>query len=92
MLLSDIRLYLAETGRASLSDIAIRFDVEEDAMRGMLDALVQNGKIRPIEEPSSACGTKARGACGSSASTCCCSSRPNPVYEWIGRRGRARRA
>ena len=90
MLLSDIRLYLTDTGRASLGDIATRFDIDKGAVRGMLDVLVQKGKVREIRAPEAACGSRRTGSCGSSGSACCCGSTPDPVYEWAGRQGAGR--
>ena len=36
MILSDIRRYLQQCGQATLADIALHFDADPDAMRGML--------------------------------------------------------
>lgn len=56
MILSDIRDYLSERGQASLADMALHFDTEPEAMRGMLDHWVSKGKVdrRKVE---AACGT-----------------------------------
>lgn len=52
---SEIRNYLQERGRAPLTDLAHRFDMDEDALRGMLDLWVKKGKVT-IHNPDGACG------------------------------------
>lgn len=46
MILSDIKAYVKERGRASLRDVAARFDVSEDAARGMLEHWERKGVLR----------------------------------------------
>ena len=73
MILSDLRGYLAEHRRATLSDMAIRFDAEPDALRGMLAHLIAKGRVR-------------KGDAGGCASGCCkCAPESLEVYEWTGR-------
>jgi predicted ArsR family transcriptional regulator len=57
MILSDIRDYLTQRGQVTLADIALHFDTEPEAMRGMLDRWVSKGKVerRKVE---AACGTR----------------------------------
>ena len=45
MILQDIKKYLQSRKQASLGDIALHFDVEPEAIRGMLDFWVSKGKI-----------------------------------------------
>ena len=73
MILSDIREYLQTHRRAALSDMALHFGTDPDALRGMLDKWVVKGRVAKL--PS---GT----TCGSS----CCKCDPNTteIYEWIG--------
>ncbi|PLX37613.1 MAG: sugar metabolism transcriptional regulator [Hyphomicrobiales bacterium] len=83
MLISDIRSYIADAGRVSVSSIAARFDIEPDALKGILDTLAAKGTIRPVGEPQSACSTGSgcnSGGCG------CCSYGVEEIYEWVGRR------
>jgi DNA-binding MarR family transcriptional regulator len=56
MILSQIRDYLVERRQASLADIALHFDSEPSAVRGMLDHWVRKGRVerRKVE---AACGT-----------------------------------
>ena len=52
MILSDIKRYLQERGQATLGDLALHFDVDPDAMRGMLARWVEKGKVARIAGPS----------------------------------------
>ncbi|MGD8908845.1 MAG: FeoC-like transcriptional regulator [Chromatiales bacterium] len=56
MILSQVRDYLLERGQATLADLALHFDTEPAAMRGMLDQWVRKGRVerRRVE---AACGT-----------------------------------
>lgn len=72
-MLSDIRAYLSERGRAPLSDIAARLGVSADAARGMLQHWVRKGKVCRLES----CPACARG-CGD-----CAESAANEIYEWV---------
>jgi len=73
MILSEIKHYLQQRGQVSLADIALRFDSEPDAVRGMLETLLRKGRIRR-QMLNSACG-----------SSCCkCDSAATEFYEWVG--------
>jgi predicted ArsR family transcriptional regulator len=56
VILSQISSYLAERGQATLADIALHFDADPEAVRGMLDHWVRKGRVeqRKVE---AACGT-----------------------------------
>ena len=73
-MLSEIRAYLAQRGRAPLSDIALHLGVSPDAARGMIQQWERRGKMRRIG-----------GACGQS--TCGCAACPEgeagEIYEWV---------
>ena len=56
MILSDLRNYMQDHGQASLADIALHFDSEPDAVRGMLDIWIKKGKLHRRSATSS-CGT-----------------------------------
>ncbi len=73
MILSDIRDYLRTHRRVALSDMALRFGTEPDALRGMLDKWVAKGKVSKL--PS---GTICGGGC------CRCDLNTTEVYEWRG--------
>jgi putative ferrous iron transport protein C len=71
MILSDIRDYLKQRGQCTLSDIALHFDTDADAVRGMLDIWVRKGKV----EKSSATAS-----CGTSCQSC--DPAATEVYIW----------
>lgn len=72
MILSDIKRYLMERQCATLSDIALHFDSEPDAVRGMLEHWVRKGKVRKSLVTAS---------CGSSCDKC--DTATTELYEWI---------
>jgi hypothetical protein len=61
MILSDIKRYLRERGQASLQDIALHFDADPEAVRGMLEQWIRKDKVerRMLGE-----------ACGSGCTKC----------------------
>lgn len=71
MILSDIRDYLKQRGQCTLSDIALHFDTDADAVRGMLDIWIKKDKIEKRSATSS-CGT----SCQS------CDPATTEVYTW----------
>lgn len=71
MILSEVRDYLRERGQATLGDIALHFDTDPQAMRGMLDIWVQKGRV----ERSSLMP-----ACGSSCNKCDMAT--TEIYRW----------
>ena len=71
MILSEIRDYLRERGRATLADIALHFDAEPDAVRGMLQVWIHKGKVHR---------QMATGSCGSSCNQCDPAS--TEIYVW----------
>lgn len=71
MILTHLRNHLAAHERVSLRDLALRFDVEAGALRGMLAALERRGVVRKLPA-GSACGT-----CGH------CDQTSPELYEWI---------
>jgi putative ferrous iron transport protein C len=74
MILSQIKSYLSERGQATLADMALHFDAEPEAVRGMLDQWVRKGRVER---------RKVEAACGTSCNRC------NPaameLYVWRGR-------
>ena len=56
MILSEIRDYLKQRGQCTLSDVALHFDSNADAVRGMLDIWVKKGKVEKRSATAS-CGT-----------------------------------
>ena len=71
MILSDIRNYMQQHGQASLADIALHFDSDPAAVRGMLDIWIKKGKLH--------CRT-ATSSCGTSCSQC--DTAATEIYVW----------
>jgi predicted ArsR family transcriptional regulator len=71
MILAELRGYLAEYGRASLVDMANRFDTDPEALRGMLATLERKGRVRKLPP-----GTACRGGCS-------CNQAAPELYEWV---------
>ncbi|HHJ15197.1 MAG TPA: sugar metabolism transcriptional regulator [Gammaproteobacteria bacterium] len=71
MILSDIRHYLEQRGQATLADIALHFDADPDAVRGMLEVWVRKGRVH--------C-RRATASCGSSCSQC--DPAATEIYVW----------
>lgn len=72
MILSDIRRYLQQRGRASLADIAVHFDTDPDAVRGMLAVWMRKGRVHR---------QTATASCGSSCSKC--QATATEIYVWV---------
>jgi putative ferrous iron transport protein C len=73
MILSDLTGYLTERRRAPLTDLATRFEVEPDALRGMLSTLERKGRVRRIAN-----GAACSSGCGK------CDQATVETYEWVG--------
>ncbi len=72
MILSDLRNYLQQQRRVVLADLVNHFDMDPDAIRGMLNKWISKGKVRKISAEN-ACGT-----------TCCkCDPVQMEIYEWV---------
>lgn len=72
MILSRLRTYLKEKKIVTLNELVLHFDMDADALRGMLEKWMSKGCVHRL--PSNP-------ACGSS----CCKCDPNltELYEWI---------
>jgi len=71
MIFSDIREYLQTHQRATLSDMALHFRTEPDALRGMLDKWISKGRVRKLP-----------GAAACSGGCCTCDLSATEIYEW----------
>jgi hypothetical protein len=72
MILSELRDYIRDRRRVTLTDMALRFDREPDAIRAMVSRWIAKGKVAKVE------GTR----CGK---TCCgCAPPAQEIYEWRG--------
>jgi putative ferrous iron transport protein C len=73
MILSEMRDYLHNQKRASIKDIALHFEMDADATRGLLAVWIKKGKIKNSTAGGAACGT----------SCCQCDPLVTEIYEWI---------
>ncbi len=71
MILADIRNYLKQRGQCTLSDIALHFDTNADAVRGMLEVWIRKGKVEKSATTAS---------CGTSCQSCDPAS--TEIYSW----------
>ncbi|MEQ1620156.1 MAG: FeoC-like transcriptional regulator [Methylococcales bacterium] len=72
MILSDLRDYIKQQRKVALKDLVTHFNMDADAVRGMLGKWISKGKVRRMSMTSS-CGT-----------TCCqCDPTLTELYEWI---------
>ncbi len=72
MILSELRDYLKQQHRLSLLEMANHFNVDADALRGMLQKWVHKGRVKRIDTG---------GACGTSC--CKCDPAMTELYEWV---------
>jgi putative ferrous iron transport protein C len=74
MILSDLRNYLKDQKRVTLKDLESRFDIDADALRGMLGTWINKGYVRKLPT-------------GTACSSGCCKCDPalTELYEWVGR-------
>jgi putative ferrous iron transport protein C len=73
-MLSEIKQYLIEHKRATLGDLAIHFDIEPEAMRGMMQQWIRKGRVLKSDVQANC-----HGACSK-----CCDASAMEIYEWIG--------
>ena len=71
MILAQVRDYLKQRGQCTLSDIALHFDTDADAVRGMLDVWIRKGKVDK---------RSATDSCGTSCQSC--DPAATEVYSW----------
>jgi hypothetical protein len=70
VILSDLKIYLRDNGRASLPAMARHFEADAEVLRGMLDVWVRKGTVR-VSPPDGHCD-------GCTA----CHTRCDEIYEW----------
>jgi len=51
MFLSQLNRYFAQHKRVCLADLAVHFDAQPQALRGMLDMLIAKGRIGRVQTP-----------------------------------------
>jgi len=71
MIFSELRDYLQLRHRASLMDMAHHFDVDAEALRGMLGKLIAKGRIDKLPADETPCG-----------GCCKCDATRAEIYQW----------
>ena len=72
MILTEIRDYLKVKKQAPLRDMALEFNIEQDALRPILEQWVNKGKITKLPQ-----GTTCGGGCHS------CEPEVIELYQWV---------
>ena len=72
MILADIKTYLRQRGQASLADLALHFDTEPDALRGMLEVWICKGRVRKLQPGGGCVGCTE------------CNPTAGETYQWCG--------
>lgn len=72
MILTEVQNYLAQRGKASLSEMEVHFRTDGEALRGMLNRLVRKGRV------NKQCIEK----CGGCSH---CQTESFELYEWVGK-------
>lgn len=71
MILQEVKEYVKQRKQVNLLDVAVHFDIEPEAVKGMLDFWVKKGKIKHVSNAT---------ACGGS---CSCGQQDElEVYVW----------
>lgn len=73
-MLSEIRTYLSQRGRASLAEIALHLHVSPDTARGMLQHWERKGRVCRL---AAVCGGSCSKGCGH-----CPESAASELYAW----------
>ncbi len=71
MILSELRTYLKTRKSVTLQDLMLHFDIDAEALRGMLQILISKGYVIK---------NSAKEACGTSC--CKCDSTLTEIYEY----------
>lgn len=70
MILGEIKTYLSDRGRAPLNDIALHFNSDPDAIRGMLEHYIRKGQVQHLDTGATC------GGCNK------CDAFALEIYEW----------
>ena len=72
MILSDLRNFLKQQRRVALKDMEVHFNIDANALRGMLDKWVNKGYVKKLP-----LGTTCASGC------CQCDPALTEIYEWV---------
>ncbi len=72
MILTQLRDYLKNHGQAPLQDMALTFQIDQEALKPMLEHWIKKGKVEKLPE-----GTACQG-CSK------CTPQSVEIYRWIG--------
>ncbi|MEY4767894.1 MAG: hypothetical protein RL637_533 [Pseudomonadota bacterium] len=73
MILSELRDYLQKYPQVTLHDLVLHFNIDAEALRGMLAQWMRKGKVKKLDPNSKICG-----------SSCCkCDPALTEIYQWI---------
>lgn len=70
MILQKLQQYLCDRPATSLTELAQHFQIDADALRGMLAQLIRKGRVRKLE-------SKKCGGCHN------CAPESLELYEWV---------
>ena len=73
MILIDVRNYLRAKGQVALHDMSLEFGMEKEAIRPILDQLINKGKAEKLPQ-----GSQCGGGCHS------CAPETIEIYHWLG--------
>ena len=73
MIVTDVRDYLKQQGQASLRDMALVFNMDQDALRPVIEQWIAKGKVALLPT-----GSTCNGACSA------CEPETIELYQWIG--------
>ncbi len=72
MIVTEVRDYLKMHGLAPLRDMAITFNMDQDALRPIVEQWIAKGKVKKLPQ-----GTSCQGGCSS------CAPETIEIYQWI---------
>jgi len=83
-MLIALRDYLKVMKRASLKDVALRFDIPESAAEDMLKYWTNKGCIKTVEGDGPSCAQHACNGCHQNCCEATASSSIHLLYQWVG--------
>jgi len=72
MILTQVRDYLKQRGQAPLRDMALEFNMDQEALRPIVEQWIAKGKLEKLPEGS---------ACGDGCNSC--EPQTIELYQWI---------